>query len=291
MTFLGADTDQLRETASAFERGAASLEALLTSLSGVVSAVDWQGPDADRFRSDVDQLLRQALTTTGRVSKRATALEEEAEEQDEASSGGDAVRGTGQGGLNPLDRIRRVFDGLSSPDETAGATEKIREVSEKIFDKVADKVGDSRELPTWVRRLTKGVAAGVNVYPEVEEMYQHLAAGETGLAIGDGFEIVWGGAPHPVAALGSMLNEEFTGPGEDDTSPFEKWGQIQEESFGARYGEKVGGDISHLLGFEDEGTMDNLITSGGGVAGWTTFSAFGPTGFLNQASGVWNSRD
>ncbi|MGN7212614.1 hypothetical protein [Brachybacterium paraconglomeratum] len=42
MTFQGADTDQLRATATAFERGATSLETLLTTLSGVVSAVDWQ---------------------------------------------------------------------------------------------------------------------------------------------------------------------------------------------------------------------------------------------------------
>lgn len=291
MTFQGADTDQLRATATAFERGATSLETLLTTLSGVVSAVDWQGPDADRFRSDFERLVQQADVTASDVAERGSRLEQEAEEQDEASSGGGAGADAGPGGPTPLDRIRRIFGGLSSSDETSDAEKKFREVSKEIFNKVADKVGDSRELPTWARRLTKGVAAGVNVYPEMEEMYQHLAAGETGLAIGDGFEIVWGAAPHPVAALGSMANEEFTGPGEDATSPFEKWGQIQEESFGARYGEKVGGDISHLLGFEDEGTMDNLITSGGGVAGWTTFSAFGPTGFLNQASGVWNSRD
>lgn len=287
MTFHGADTEQLRETASVFERSATSLDVLLTALAGVVGATDWQGQDADSFRANFDQLHRAAGDTTSRVAERAARLRAEADEQDEVSSSDGGAPSAGF----PFDEIRKLFGGADGSGGPGDAYEEIRDHAKDILEKVADRVSDSPDTPSWAKRLVKAGVPAVSAIPEMKEMYQHLSAGETGLAIGDGFEIVWGAAPHPVAEAGSAINEHFTGPGENDISPFERWGQIQAESFGAKYGEKVGGDISALIGFEDGSTADNLLTSGGGVLGWTTYTGFAPTSFLNQASGVWNSRD
>ena len=302
MTFLGADTDQLRETASAFERGAASLETLMTTLSGVVGAVDWQGPDADGFRSGFDQLLRQALTTTGRVSQRATALEEEAEEQDEASSNGGG--GAGDSSSNPLDSIRRLFDDVLVPgppdwlDDAAGHGKKFKEQWDEYREKMRrqpDGSGDGKDSTggkdaggdSLKKKFLKW-APVIGAIPELKEMYAAMSRGETGLAIGNGFEAMWAVAPNPLIEVGSFINDaspSFTG---SDRTLLEQFGEAQGKSIATRAGEQRGMQISDLLGLERGGTASNLMKSSAGMASFAIASGNAITALPNFASGFWN---
>lgn len=285
MTFLGADTDQLRETASAFERGATSLETLLTSLSGVVGAVDWQGPDADGFRSDFDQLLRQALTTTGRVSKRATALEEEAEEQDEASGGGGADGAGGQGAPNPLDGIRRIFDGLSGPGGPADPDEKMRKTTQEILTRVAEKVsesvGENKRFPGWLRTMGRR-APLVSAIPDLYLAGEALMDGDTGGVIGHGAQAFISGYPHPAAGIVSQLNSLTEGHLPGDSSWIEFNGDIATRTATVRSGESLGAGVSHLLGFDTGSTGSNVLTSGYGAGSAAVKAVSNPFGFAGE---------
>lgn len=108
MAYYGADPGQLRALAAQFSKGAALLESHAQSLHSMIgSATSWQGPDAERFRSQWagrDFKAMSAAITMLRAS--AQDLKRNADEQEGVSGGsggsaGDARSGasTGASGL------------------------------------------------------------------------------------------------------------------------------------------------------------------------------------------------
>lgn len=85
--FQGADTDQLREHAELMRDRAQGLEGIRTRLSMLVSyGADWEGPDADAFRERWhSEIAPRFDEQVGAIEERGTSLEDEAEQQDEAS--------------------------------------------------------------------------------------------------------------------------------------------------------------------------------------------------------------
>lgn len=102
VTFLGADTQQLRETATTMAQRAQEIDALRTALRGAVDGVAWTGPDADAFRALAHRVLdSRAPQTVQRISELAQLLQQEAEEQD-TTSDSDGEGSTGPDRTPPL---------------------------------------------------------------------------------------------------------------------------------------------------------------------------------------------
>ncbi|RDH76832.1 hypothetical protein DVS77_18465 [Mycolicibacterium moriokaense] len=89
MAYYGADPGQLRALAAQFNKGAAALESHAMTLHSMIgSATSWQGPDAERFRSQWtgrDFKAMSAAITMLRSS--AQDLKRNADEQEDVSGG------------------------------------------------------------------------------------------------------------------------------------------------------------------------------------------------------------
>lgn len=98
MSFLGADTEQLREQARATTNGSGRIEDLVASLDGTVQGVTWVGPDADAFREQWNAMvLARVREAVALLAERSRELERNAQEQD-TTSGSDDSGGGGTGG-------------------------------------------------------------------------------------------------------------------------------------------------------------------------------------------------
>lgn len=107
MTFLGADTDQVRDHGERIRSGGRRLEELIQAVDGTVRSVEWIGADADAFLQLWESQVRnRGAEACERLEQRAVLLEEEADGQDtcsdDGSSGGSGERGGG-GGRTPWD--------------------------------------------------------------------------------------------------------------------------------------------------------------------------------------------
>lgn len=101
MTFYGADTEALRGHGQAVARGGQSIDELFSTLSSILGAVRWVGPDADAFRDAFAQALQARVRPTcEELRARAETLGREAEEQDSTSEeDGGGSGGAGGGGI------------------------------------------------------------------------------------------------------------------------------------------------------------------------------------------------
>ncbi|MDT5101314.1 MAG: hypothetical protein QOC76_5051 [Mycobacterium sp.] len=61
MAYFGQDVEQVQQLASQLNTRADDIQRLVSQLSSTVDAVDWQGPDAERFRSEWQGQHRTAL--------------------------------------------------------------------------------------------------------------------------------------------------------------------------------------------------------------------------------------
>lgn len=61
MAYFGQDVEQVQQLAGQLTTRADDIGRLIAQLSSTVDAVDWQGPDAERFRSDWHGQHRTAL--------------------------------------------------------------------------------------------------------------------------------------------------------------------------------------------------------------------------------------
>jgi hypothetical protein len=88
MTVEGADVAQLRSAAAQFSKGASALETSAKALHSLIgSATQWQGPDADRFRSQWSgQSTRTITAAVEALRQAADTLRRNADEQDKASA-------------------------------------------------------------------------------------------------------------------------------------------------------------------------------------------------------------
>ncbi len=98
MTFLGADTEQLRVHGELVRTGAGRVDELIRQVRGAAANTPWQGPDAESFRRSVQATADAAHGVVEQLSSRGDELARHADEQDEASGLGDGIRGTAEPG-------------------------------------------------------------------------------------------------------------------------------------------------------------------------------------------------
>ncbi|MEU2199800.1 hypothetical protein [Isoptericola sp. NPDC019482] len=100
---LGADPEDLRRLASAFERAGEGLEDDARQIGTKIRASGWDGPDARRYLSAWDSQHKPVLLSVGReLASSATTLRREAKAQEKASGEEGSGAGPGSGpGLGP----------------------------------------------------------------------------------------------------------------------------------------------------------------------------------------------
>src|SRR5699024_11113705 len=98
VTFLGADTEQLRVHGELVRIGAGRVDELIRQVRGAAANTPWQGPDAESFRRSVQATADAAHGVVEQLSSRGDELARHADEQDEASGLGDGIRGTAEPG-------------------------------------------------------------------------------------------------------------------------------------------------------------------------------------------------
>ena len=85
MTFLGGDTESMREHSVLLRTRGVRLGTILAQAQGAGSAVDWVGPDADALRSRCAQVALRGRVLGERIEAMSQELTEHAQEQDRAS--------------------------------------------------------------------------------------------------------------------------------------------------------------------------------------------------------------
>lgn len=99
MNFLGMTPEQVRNQSELTRQGREQADTCLMRLSGMIGAstAHWVGPDGDAFRQDWDARVAPQFTAAlDALAERATMLEQEADEQDQASDP-EAAAGPGSG--------------------------------------------------------------------------------------------------------------------------------------------------------------------------------------------------
>lgn len=88
MAFTGMDIPAVRQMATQMEQASGEIEQLVARLTGTLNGTQWEGPDANAFRSEWEGQHTAALRNVGQalqtVSQRARA---NADEQEAASNG------------------------------------------------------------------------------------------------------------------------------------------------------------------------------------------------------------
>lgn len=147
MSFYGMDTAQVQDHSQSVEVAARRLEKVMSRLQGTVSAVEWVGPDADRFQSDFGALRGQADDVFSGLHGRAADLRGHVEEQDSASAVegaggglGDAVDGVlgwlGDRGRDVVDAVEGGLDWLG--DRAGDLWDGITGAGESVVDSITD---------------------------------------------------------------------------------------------------------------------------------------------------------
>lgn len=101
---LGADVAELRELARLFQQKAEQLDGIERNLAWRIHSAPWHGPDVDRFKQSWDRSYRSILQNAARdLSRSATDLRAQADQQEEASAGGGGATGRGPSNGQSLD--------------------------------------------------------------------------------------------------------------------------------------------------------------------------------------------
>lgn len=86
MTFMGADTDQLRDLGSRMRMGIMELQSRQMEITQAVMTATWEGPDAEDFRDRVIAEIHPKIDQSREnLARRADELFDHASEQDDAS--------------------------------------------------------------------------------------------------------------------------------------------------------------------------------------------------------------
>ncbi|MGO1225332.1 WXG100 family type VII secretion target [Brachybacterium sp. AOP42-E1-35] len=281
MTFYGADTDQLRDLASRFNGASGRVEELLTSLRGLVHAVNWVGPDADDFRSQYDIAHQRGMSSAAQVSDRGTLLEEEADEQDMTSSPGNGAHGgwsarrgsgNGFGGGGP-------FPAPGSGDD--GWKDSAKHIAKNVGEKLSSMAEDSKDAPPWLRRVAK-MAPIAGAIPDVAEAVESLKAGDTGGVLGNSAEALGSVTPLPLIQGLATANDFTDGQLPGNRSWMETSGNFASDTHTARLGESIGSKVSDELGMAEGSTGRNIITSGTGAGAVGAHMLLAPETFASQ---------
>lgn len=115
MTFLGANTDQVRDQGELTGDGAGRLDELISGLRGVITQARWEGPDADSFRDRAQGTFDEAAGACDALRAQSEELRAHAEEQDQASADGGGS-GSGGGSVGEEGSGKEVTDDGESAD-------------------------------------------------------------------------------------------------------------------------------------------------------------------------------
>ena len=95
MAMWGLDLEQVERLAVKMEEDAGTIEGINSALTSMLGGTEWQGPDAERFRSDWEtqfsKMLRDVVEALGIAARTART---NAQEQEQASNSS----GSGGGG-------------------------------------------------------------------------------------------------------------------------------------------------------------------------------------------------
>lgn len=126
MSFLGANTEQLREHAQRCSSGANAIGDLISHLHQVTSSVSWEGADAESFRLSAFGSFDRAIQVVDRITASSSELEQHAEEQDAASGLGDGSSVGDNAVTSPADGAQESGKTVKD-DGNAEGTEKLEE--------------------------------------------------------------------------------------------------------------------------------------------------------------------
>lgn len=282
MTFLGADTDQLRSTARSVADGAQRLEETLTTLGPLVRGVEWTGPDAEEFRTRFDDAHHRCSETAQTLSERGARLEREAEEQDETS---DLDARSGAGG-SP-DRGPSAGSDSGSGTDRPGTPSWIDTILDEYRGQGIGKIGDFLKDSPWARRIMKTMPV-IGALPEVADLIGHVRDGDTGSAIGDIGSIALSFVPG-IGSIGGVIDGVSPAFMPEGASLMDWGGKIESNGFAVQQGEMTAMVLSASLGFEKGSTGDNVIRSSAGVGAYLLLTANPVFGVANTLTGAWNT--
>ncbi|PWH05030.1 hypothetical protein DEO23_15485 [Brachybacterium endophyticum] len=87
MSFKGMDPDQGRDTAQAVKDAGDKIRDAFKDLDGTVQGVEWEGPDADKFKEDWSSFTSQSLDSLVEAFQtHGKDLENQADQQDDTSN-------------------------------------------------------------------------------------------------------------------------------------------------------------------------------------------------------------
>lgn len=86
MAMYGADVEQLNQLSAQLNNKASDIQNVISQLSSAISSVQWQGPDANRFRSDWQgQHVAQLKQVVSALQNASQNAKRNAQEQQSAS--------------------------------------------------------------------------------------------------------------------------------------------------------------------------------------------------------------
>lgn len=88
MAWIGLDVEQVRGLAQQLHAKSQEINTIAQQLNSQLTSVTWQGPDAERFRSDWNSQYMSSLRQVAQALEAAgTAAGRNASEQEQASNG------------------------------------------------------------------------------------------------------------------------------------------------------------------------------------------------------------
>lgn len=127
MSMHGADVEQLRATATQFNKSASVLESSASTLHSLINgSTQWRGPDAERFRSEWSGVSARSLSAAVETLRRASdELRRNADQQDQASGEGNSAPQGTSGLLKHLENDQRDDRGNATGDTDGLRIERV----------------------------------------------------------------------------------------------------------------------------------------------------------------------
>lgn len=301
--FQGADTAQLRETATLFTQRSDVLRETGENALRLVQAVAWVGPDADAFRAECASTVAQLLALAARTGERGADLVQEADQQDTVSAPTSGGGGGGLGAWQPGDGLLpKIAPWLFGPQEPSTFKERAWKVVKdftkgETWNEVGESVGKLLERGGAKKFLVNLGRKGIPAVPDLYDAYSHATKGETieftmamTRAVYD-FHPIAGPVEAVTGLAFPLAPDHWKFPGTDrsinEGSAFDHLEKTMLDTAKSdpdmrhvekmREGENYGLEISDRLGIENESAR-NVFKSLGGASGLVGSSQQGKDG-------------
>lgn len=293
--FMGADTEQLRGFGDGVTAGAATLQDRVETALAQALAANWQGSDADEFRSRCDSARAQLQDVLDTLRARAKEAAEHADEQDSASgTGGGGFGGGGpfSGPGGPFQDVIDLFEswgsdtGGNSPADRARRWSDI--IGEEAYDRTVDLIENAQSVGEDLRksRLWNFGKKAIPVLPDL------WGIGKSALA-GDPEAVFWKSNRAAVEAIPAVsivdaISGEFLAHAPDDWTVgdtdirwkdgtaldgVEKYMIERSREFNlTQPGEDYAGRVADRWGIDNTHAR-NLMETAGGLGFATTFNS------------------